>query len=143
MGYGEEFIRVAGIGAAIGDKGHCPAALCGGVVDSHKAGGDTFILVIPGNALVLDHVDHLHDQAVLAFKAVMDGGGFTARELLHHFKHRPADAGGINPNVGDVVAGHVILDAANLVFKVKAVPGFDVQDAEGLPFNPWRGHQDK
>lgn len=96
MADSEEFVGVAGIGAAVGDKRHGPAALGGGVVDSHKAASNAFVFSVPGDALVFDQVDHLHDQTVFAFQAVMDGGCFPAGKFLHHLKHRAADASRID-----------------------------------------------
>lgn len=61
MGDGKESVGVAGVGATVGNKCHAAAALGGGVANRHKAGRDPFILNIPGDALMLDNVDHLHD----------------------------------------------------------------------------------
>lgn len=143
MGDGKEFVGVAGVGATVGDKRHAAAALGGGVANCHKAARDAFILNIPSNAFMLDNVDHLHDQPVFTFLAVTDWRHFTACEVLHHLAHRPANAGGIDADMRNVVAGHVFLDAANLVFKGEAVPGFDMQHPERLPVHLWRRDQNK
>lgn len=94
-----ECLCVTSVLAAVCDKRHGVAALCGGSAHGHKTGRDLFQVFVPFNALAFHHVCRLQYQLVFGVHVVTNGDGHTHGEMLDIVKNTLANAGNVNAQI--------------------------------------------
>lgn len=99
VGNRPECLCVAGILAAVSDKRHGVAALCGGSAHRHKAGGDLFHIFIPLNTLAFHHVHRFQYQLIFCVQVVTNGDGHAHGKMLNVVKNTLANAGNVHPQI--------------------------------------------
>lgn len=93
VGYRPERFGVSCVLAAVCNKGHGIAALCGCAAHGHKAGRDLFQVFVPFNSLTFDHVSRLQYQLIFRVQVVTNGDGHTHGKMLNVVKNALANTG--------------------------------------------------
>lgn len=99
VGYRPERFSVSCVLAAVCNKGHGIAALCGCAAYGHKAGRDLFQVFVPFNSLTFDHVSCLQYQLIFRVQVVTNGDGHTHGKMLNVVKNALANTGDLYTGV--------------------------------------------